>query len=52
MHKSGKIYEFSPGTMTLKHVAELKNPRSSHSLACFHSLIYICGGMGDNDVLK
>ena len=52
MHKSSKIYEFSPGTRNLKPVSDLKFPRSSHSVVCFRGLIYICGGMGDNDVLK
>jgi len=36
----------------LKVVADLKNSRSSHSIVCFRGLIYIIGGMGDDDVLR
>jgi hypothetical protein len=47
-----KIFEYSPGTKNLKPVADLKHPRSSHSIACFRGLIYIVGGLGDDDVLR
>lgn len=52
MRKSSKIYEFSPATRALKLVGNLKSSRSSHSIVCFRGLIYICGGMGDGDVLN
>jgi hypothetical protein len=52
MKKSSRIYEYAPGTRTLKAVSEMKHSRSSHSLVCNRGLIYIVGGMGDQDVLK
>lgn len=52
MKKSPIIYEYSPGSKTLKSVSKMNHSRSSHSICCHKNLIYIIGGMGDTDVLK
>lgn len=52
MKKSHAIYEYSPGGRMLKSVSKMSYSRSSHTLVVCKGLIYVIGGMGDNDVLK
>lgn len=52
MKKSHTIYEYGPGARILKSVSQLHHSRSSHTLVVYGGLIYVIGGMGDNDVLK
>lgn len=49
MKKSKIIYQFDPLSKTLIQVAELLIARSSHSIVCHKKLIYIVGGMTEND---
>lgn len=47
--KSKTIYQYDPSGKTLLKVAELIVARSSHSVVCHKELIYIAGGMTEND---
>jgi hypothetical protein len=53
MRKSKAIYQFDPSSKTLTQTSQLIVPRSSHSVLCHKEMIYITGGMTDNEeVLK
>jgi len=47
--KSKEIYKFNPQTQSLVEAASLLIPRSSHSVLCHNGLIYISGGMTNNE---
>jgi hypothetical protein len=49
MKKSKTIYQFDPLNKTLIQAGELIIPRSSHSIVCHRKIIYIIGGMTEND---
>lgn len=49
LRRSKLIYQYDPAKHTLKSVAELAVPRSSHSVLCHRGIVYIVGGMTDND---
>ena len=49
MKKSKEIYQYNPQNEALVEVANLLIPRSSHSVLCHQGLVYITGGMTDNE---
>lgn len=49
--KSKIIYQFDPLNNTLKQAGKLNVGRSSHSMVCLKKIIYIVGGMDDNDTI-
>lgn len=47
------MFQFDAANKTLILVCEMKVARSSHSVVCHRGLIYIAGGISDNDeILK
>lgn len=53
LRKSKAIYQYDPMGKKLIQVSQLIIPRSSHSVLCHKDMIYITGGMTDNEeVLK
>lgn len=49
MKKSKAIYQYDPMNQTLNQVSQLIIPRSSHSVVSHKGLVYITGGMTDNE---
>ena len=49
LKRSRDIYKCDYAAATLRKVAELIIPRSSHSILCHEGTIYISGGMTNND---
>lgn len=49
MEKSSHIYLYEPLHKILKKVGELNMARSSHSIVCLQKMIYVVGGMVENE---
>lgn len=49
LQKSPTIYQFDPLHSTLNPVGALNVARSSHSMVCLKKIIYIAGGVAEND---
>lgn len=49
LQKSSAIYQYDPLHFTLKEVGQLAVARSSHSMVCYQNIIYVVGGVAEND---
>ena len=49
LQKSSSIYQYDPLHATLSQVGNLQVGRSSQSMVCYKKIIYIVGGVADND---
>jgi N-acetylneuraminic acid mutarotase len=49
LKRSKDIYHYNPKGDTLIKAAELLIARSSHSVLCHQGVVYISGGMTNND---
>lgn len=49
--KSTAIFQYDPMANSLKQVSSLNVGRSSHSIVCLKKMIYIAGGMSNNDII-